>query len=482
MSGFAELQNYIQGNFQNLPLNGQVSQEELADLVKALNVGSDRDPPSTAAAGDGFAWRVEDLDPLQRITTFDAKHIVLWKMIQKTKTSNTVFEWNEVQSYGEDGYDGFMQDGTLPELMDSTVFRRFGYVKFMGVQGAITHGSTLVRSADGNLVAAETERKTMKLLQLMERALHYGDSSLDSVQFDGFFTQMKNAVTDGRAASTQIKDMRGKPLSVEAVEEGAGVTSAAPNYGILTDLFCNPLVKSNMTSGLLPYNRAAQGVGSTNGAIGASFDKVVTSIGNIEVHPNSFIDFGSSPSSTGLGDAIRRPPTPVLSTAVTASSNAASQFAASDAGDYTYSVVARNRYGASVPLSVGSVTAAAGDKVTFGITAAPGNQTLYFEIYRSEKDGDTEYLIAKVANPNGLFTAVTINDYNADLPNTSMALAVQWERSVLDFKQLAPFMKIMLGQVDLNYRWVQCCYGAPALYQPKKCYLIKNIGRATIAA
>lgn len=484
MYPFTQINDFLGGGYASLPFGGQVSGEALGDLIKALNVGSERDPPAVVAGGDGFAFRVEDLDPLMRVSTYDSAAIVLWKMLQKRAAQNTVVEWNETQSYGEDGFDGFMADGTLPELMESSVARRHAFVKFIGIQAAVTHGSTLVTSADGNLIAGETERKTLKLLELVERSLFYGNAGLDPVQWDGFFTQMLNAHAAGTIPDTQVKDLRGRPITLEDMEEAAGNTIAEPNFGRLTDTFVNPLGKSDMTASVLGGNRAAQGQGSTNGVIGAAFEQVNTSVGLINVHPTPFIHFGRRASATGLGDPVRRPPTPTLSVAVTTPVDPAAEFAASDAGDYSYAVVARNRYGASPPLTIGAATVAAGDQLTFGIQATPGNPTLYFEVYRSTRNGGTpsEQLIARVVNPNAAFGTVVFIDQNRDLPGTSMAISFQWEPTVVDFRQLAPFMKISLAQVDLNVRWVQCCYGTPVLYLPKKAHLFRNVGRALRAA
>jgi hypothetical protein len=480
---FATLNSQIQGPGGHgdsvYPLGGFMTPGEVDDLNKALTIGSDRDPPGTFTAGDGFAFRVEDLDPLMRVSTFDSTNIVLWKMLVKQAAENTVVEWNETESYGDDGYEGFMGEGSLPEIQDSVVSRQYAFVKYLGVQGAVSHQSTLIKAAHGNLVARETNNKTNKLLELVERSLFYGNSALDPVQWDGFFTQMQNAITSGRVPASCLLDKRGAPLTVDDVEDVAADASSEPRWGRLTDLFCNPLVKSGLNKSQFPAGRTVVGVGSASGDIGGAFERINTSIGKINVHPDAFINFGRRPGVNGLGDPGRRPSTPILAVAPTTPVDAAARFnLASDAGDYTYSVVARNRFGASVPLNLGAVTVAAGDHVEFGIQASPGQQTLYFEIFRSSRNGTVVQLIQRIPNPNGAFTTVTITDRNEDLPGTTMALIVDWQPEVIDFKQLAPFMKIGLAQVDLNIRWVQCVYGTPRLGLPKKVQLVKNIGRA----
>ncbi len=482
-SGYSDINQFLSGPSGGLSFGGQMSGGELQDLVKSLNLGSDRDPPASYEPGDGFAFRTEDLDPLLRVTTYTEENIVLWKMLQKMAAGNSVVEWNERESHGADGLDGFMVDGTLPEQMDGIISRNHAFVKFMGIQGAVTHGSTLQNTAHGELIGQETRSKVLKLLELVNRALYYGDSSLDSVQWDGYFKQMENAVASGRAPATQIKDVRGRALTIQDIEEGAGITYSEPNYRKLTTGLVNPMVKSDMNTGMAPFQRGQQGVGNTNGGIGQDFKHVVTSIGNVKLHCDPFIHFGRKPASAGLGNAANRPLPPTLTVAPTTPVDGASKFTA--AGDYYYTVVARNRYGASAPTVVGTVTVAAGDKVTFGIQGTPGNAATFYEVFRSPRNAGagTEEMILRIPNPtSNPFATVTVDDFNENLPGTTQAIFFQWEPSVLNFRQLAPMMKVALGQIDLMLRWVQVLYGVPVLYQPKAAYLIKNIARAQLAA
>jgi hypothetical protein len=110
---------------------------------------------------------------------------------------------------------------------------------------------------------------------------------------------------------------------------------------------------------------------------------------------------------------------------------------------------------------------------------------MYFEVFRSPRNGGagTAELIARIPNPQANpFAVVTFTDRNEDLPGTTQAIFFQWEPSVVNFRQLAPFMKIALAQIDLILRWVQVVYGVPILYQPKRAFMFKNIGRPALAA
>jgi hypothetical protein len=200
-------------------------------------------------------------------------------------------------------------------------------------------------------------------------------------------------------------------------------------------------------------------------------------VGPIMFNPDVFVEFGGLPSATAIGDAAKRPSTPIEAVGPTTPADAASQFGASDAGDYFYKVVGINRYGKSAPLTVtGPVTVAAGDKVTFGIGDGATLPTAY-EIYRTAKNGavGTAKLAFTIARTGA---TTTLNDFNGDLPGTSTAFLIQQNIEFFGFKQLAPFVKIPLATIDTSIRWMQLLYGALTVYAPGKAVMYKNVGRA----
>jgi len=479
MLDLSSLNQLVTGGAGDGALIGAMPIDALNEITKALAVGSDRDPPASFQPGDGFAYRVENLDPVERTITFTEKNIVMWKLLQKQGVDNTVFEWNEVQSYGQDGMSGFIADSALPEVHDTTIARRTGYVKYMAVQGSVSHVSTLVKTAgSANLIASETQKKMTQLVGMIERSLMDADETLDAGAWSGFPAQLRAAVTAGIAPTSCITDKRGATLTVQDLELAGADASSEPRWGQLTDLFAAPLVKSGLNIAQYANLRGQIGVGAgPGGAIGADFDVVKTSTGQMNVHSMPFISRTPQLLANGAGDATRRPSAPILAVAPAQAADAASQFGSGDTGDYAYSVVARNRHGISVPLSVGSVTVStAGNRVRFSVQAAPGPQTLWFEVYRTTRNGSIAYRIARFANPNAGFSTVQFDDLNATLPNTFEAIAFDWNPLVVNFKQLAPTMKIGLAQVDLFQRWAQLIYGTPALQIARRAQLFTNLG------
>jgi len=204
---------------------------DVADLHKALNVGSDRDAPVSANAGDGFALRVENLDSTLRVTTFKMKHIRLWKQITKKAAWNTVNEFNQLQSYGDDIDDAWIGEGELPNESDSIYERKYDFTKYMGTVGVVSHQATLIKPANAPVLVQETTNRTMKLLRNTERALFKADSSLSALQYDGY----EKLILDNAPAGNII-DLRGRPFSEDVLNDGAMTVHDSPNFGTPTDL------------------------------------------------------------------------------------------------------------------------------------------------------------------------------------------------------------------------------------------------------
>jgi hypothetical protein len=454
---------------------GSATQKDVDELNKALSAGQEINPPGAVTAGDGFALRVESLERTLKNVTYKMSHIRLWKAIPKLAAYNTVEEHNEIQSYGENSDSAFIDEGDLPESDDSSYERKFAIVKYLGTTRSVTHVMSLVKPAHGNVIAQETVNGTMHLLKQVERALFFGDSSMNALAFDGY----EKLITDNSPA-TNIIDLRGLPLSEDILTDASLTIQDAPNYGTPTHLHLNPKVKADLVKTFFPKERHDTFT-ANGGLVGLDIKGFTSPAGDVAFEPNVFIDDGGSPNAAAIGDASKIPGTPTISTGGTSPVDATGQFSADDAGNYFYEVVAANRYGRSATVSVGgAVAVSAGDRVTFGVTPGGSTTTSWYEIYRTEKNAadGTERLILKVANAAGAGEQI-INDYNAELPYTTSGFLFQQNLEAMSFKQLAPMVKIPLATIDSSIRWMMLIYGVPVLYTPGKVVLLKNIGRAS---
>tara|TARA_X000001388_G_scaffold5635_1_gene3663 strand:- start:5228 stop:6781 length:1554 start_codon:yes stop_codon:yes gene_type:complete len=492
---------------------GNASQGDVDALNKALDAGSQIDRPAAATAGDGFSLRVESLEQTLKNTTFRMEHIRLWKNLPKIPAYNTVEEYNQIQSYSNNQFSSFVTEGQLPVSTDATYRRQYAKIKFMGTQRSVSHVMSMVKPAHGNVIAQETIAGTMYLLEQLERHLFTGDSTMTAVnvasqaeglEFDGLERLISGSET---SLSDHIIDLRGAPLTEDNIIDGALTISDAPAFGRPTHLFLNPKAHSDLAKSFFPKARYDVFQKQDNGIAGMTLGGVTTQAGVVALEPDVFLDEGPLVPGTAAADAIGTSSSagvawtsPTVG-AVTTPVNAKSQFLAGtgdhDAGNYVYRVRAVNEFGASAGVDVNGGAAfavAAGDEVTFTITAGGATIPRYYEIFRSKRGGTALFYIGRVQNNGAGGTgAVTFQDFNGvnistaagdncnatlRLPQSSNGFMLQVDPSNISFAQLAPMVKIPLATVDSSIRWMQLLYGAMKLYTPRHNVIYKNIGRA----
>lgn len=457
---------------------GATSANQLNDLKKALTVGSSQNPPGSVTAGDGFAMRVESLERTMKNVTYRMEHLKLFKALSKLPAFNTVEEHNEIQSYGENPDAGWIAEGDLPESDDAKYERKFSVVKFLGTTRSVSHVATVIKPAHGPLIAQETVNGTMHLLRVLEGALFYGDSSLSSLQFDG----LEKLLTDN-APTTNIIDMRGQPLSEDALEDGALTISDAPNYGTPTNFHGNPKVIADLAKTFFPKERHDSFGARKDGMIGNAVSGFMSQAGPVAFDSNSFVTVGPAPNAAAVGDATKIPASPTATTPMAAAAATTSYFGADDAGNYRYSIVACNRYGRSAAVAfdgAAAVAIAAGQKGAGEVTPGSAVSVEWYELYRTVVGGavGNQSRILRIPNAAGAGTQA-IEDINQYLPYTSSGFMLQQNTESLSLKQLCPMLKMDLALIDSSFRWMQLLYCVLTLYAPGKNVLYRNIGRST---
>jgi len=180
--------------------------QDLAALSKALEAGqvTGRDVTGSTTAS-GAPLKVESLESTLKHLTFRESDIVFWRMVNKSPAYNTVEEFNQLVSYGQDR-GGFNNEGELPEEED-TVYRRMAeHVKFLGTTRSVSHPMQLVRiqPSVGGAINSEVKSGTMWILRKVDRALAYGDASLVPQEFNGMYAQHRNAYSSLTACMLSI--------------------------------------------------------------------------------------------------------------------------------------------------------------------------------------------------------------------------------------------------------------------------------------
>lgn len=451
---------------------GEDTFQNLEELTKALGTGEQGE--AYGDYNDMSALRPQSLDGTLKVVTAKQEHIKFWKAVGKKTAYNTTEEFNVLDSYGGNS-SPFFTEGGLPNEEDSNYIRQSKMVKFLGTTRVITHPATLVRNTVGDIVAKESENGTLWLLQQLERALYFADSSLDSLQFDGLYAQVRDFVAGKSYEHQHIIDMRGEVLDENILEDGA--TIIADNYGSQS-LSMHLTNQTHKDFSKMLQARQRIEMPSTNGLMmGAPVKGYVANTGTVDFMNNIFLKPEGAPKDASQKGA---PAVPTMGAgALTAVADTTSKL---DAGTYYYFVSAKNSAGESAPLSMGAIATTNGDNATIKINRVNTDPVAKsYRVYRGYTSDPTRALFAFEVKADHNQATQTIIDRNFDIPGTDMAFLVDMdEDSVLAYKQLAPLMKLPLARISASERFMILMYGMLEVYNPRRIVVFKNIGKLGI--
>lgn len=468
---------------------GSGTQQEVDALNKALSAGdiTGRDTADMTDAS-GAPLKVESLEKTLKHITFRESDIRLWKDIPKKPAYNTVEEYNQQTSYGQDR-GGFNAEGELPEEEDSVYVRRSQLVKYLGVTKSVTHQMTLVNTMIGNVMQKTIKDGTLWILRKLTQSLYFGNEKLVPLEFNGFLAQQEQsdawANLNEYMTSDNVVDLRGSSLTEDAIESGAN--TIVENYGLATQLYAAPAVLSGFVKQfygnkfIMPNTPAL-----TDGVMGQRVQKFESQFGVIGLNQDIFFKKKPSKNKNAAATSQKAPNAPTVAVAAVGS-DANSKWGADDAGNVFYAVTAINRYGESaLTIVANATTVVAGGAADITITDGGGlNKATAYRIYRTVKGGskDGEFFplfevsLDDVTRGYDGGVAGAIRDNNRWLPNCDQAMLVQFDNEVIEFAQLAPLMKMDLALLSPAYRFMILLYGTPFLYAPKKMVRLINIGQ-----
>ena len=495
--GMSDYANGLNGAAQSAGY-GEVDAQQAADLFKAMEAGHLQGGDLSGGQTNMGSLKYESLDANLKLITFRESDIRVWRMITKTPAYNTVEEFNQVVSYGNQR-GGFNNEGELPEAEDSLYKRNVERVKFMGVTRAVTHPAQLVKTQGGNLIQMEVSNGIKWILRQADRALLYGDENLISQEWNGLYAQHLNNPQFGTLEeymdSPLVVDLRGKTLKEGDLDKATEVllhSFAQPDC-----LIAPPVVFTDFAEGF--YSRNRQSVGTVNGTGGNQMTSFQSQFFNIMFEYDIFATkgVGRLPNATSIQYSAKAPAAPTAGGTAAPITDTLTRFGDGE-GEYFYSVTATNRYGESPMTQIGAglVTVAANQSVDLTFTAGAGPYAAdAFTIYRSEVDPSTTYAETKMlplftipangsdAKRGSLAAGVdgagagVVRDRNRWIGGTQEGLLLQKGRDVLEFKQLAPMMKMDIARLGPADRFMILMYGTPIGFAPSKMVRIINIGR-----
>lgn len=448
---------------------GADTAQNLEELNKALGTGTQGE--AYGDYNDMSALRPQSLEGTLKVVTAKEEHIKFWKQIGKKTAYNTVEEFNVLDSYGGNS-SPFFTEGGLPNEEDSNYIRQTKMVKFMGTTRVITHPATLVRNTVGDIVAKESENGTLWLLQQIERALYFADSSLDNLQFDGLLAQVRDFVKGTAYENQHIIDMKGQPLDENILEDAA--TIVADNYGS-GNLKMHLSNQVHKDFSKLMYARQRIQMPSTDGLMmGAPVRGYAANSADINFMNNIFLKPDHAPKIVSQKGA---PAVPTKATiALEGVEDATSRL---EAGTYHYFVAAKNSAGESAPVHVGSVAVEDGQHAKVSINKVTSDPIAKsYRLYRGYTSDPQKALFAFEVKAEGGGGEQAIIDRNFDIPGTDTAFLVDMDsENVLAYKQLAPLMKLPLARISASERFMILMYGMLEVYNPRRVVVFKNIGK-----
>ncbi len=455
----------------------------VADVQKALTAGYDTNIGGSDPSG--YALRPESLEDSMAVLVHRNQHIRLFKKIKSFVAYSSIEEFNQLTSTGPEAINAGMSEGVLPAAHDAEYVRRQLQMKYMGTLRSVTHQLGLMRQADGDRIAGETQNGTMWLLRQVEKALFFGSSGLVSTQFDGLDKLLADAITAGSASATQSIDMRstsdnglGGELDQDDLDSAAELVFSSPSFGGLTDI-CYPAgVHRRLGQNLLGSSNMRLNVDQNNGGQvtpGFKFSKVATLFGDVNVDPNVFLApvgyTEAQLTDSAIASAAEEGTPPGVPSLGLSEAGTDGTFG-SQTGVYKYIVIAVNAAGNSVGCAASSHTLTGGTKhVSVAITKGTGTPTGYI-VYRTTAGGSTFYEIARIAYTG---SPQTHSDTNATIAGTGKAFALELTPEVLRWRQLLPMTRIPIAMTSMRSRWAQVLYGALELRNPRRLVIWKNL-------
>ena len=441
------------------------NEETLEYLTKALSAGTGVDAGSFTG---GRALIPESLDTTLVNILHSQEDAVLFKKLKKQPIKSPVHQWDQRTEVGAD--DGaWVGEGADSIEADQTIARKYVTAKYLQTLRKVTLQASISNMIE-DAMAIEKNAGTLWIIRNVEHGLFYGNSDYVSVQPDGLIKQIP---------STNIVDMRGKDASSATFENrfGESCRQIRDNFGKATDFFCSTMVMQDVQRLLRDRIRFEAGVAPAGSTV---FSRYPTPFSTPELNHDIFIKEGTTPAASAI--TASRPGV------VTINSNASpvdalSEFAAGDAGDYVYKIVAVNAYGDSVASAETIVTGvAAGDRVDIAITEGSPVATA-FKVYRSKKGGATGAEVRYAFTVARTGASQTIADYNSYLPGCSDGFLLTMDEvyNAIEWAQFLPLMKFDLYPTAAAvYPFLMLLFGNLALKKPVQQIRIKNIAPSTL--
>lgn len=432
---------------------------------------------------DGGAVRLQSIERTLIESIQREEHYVLFNMIAQSEAGGPVDEFSRVTRAGSFPGGAFNAElGVIPASQgkyERDVLQIKYLMDMREVSSVVMATKNMV-----DMVAKEKMLGTTVLKTSVEWGLFYGNASCSQIEFDGLFTVITRFNGSGL-----VIDARGKGLSyvAEEVINAAATIRSYGHFGIATDLFCSPQVKSSeFDQKVDPAFRVMVSPGGGSGSLqlGTPVEAIKAGTGKVAVHEDIFIEEGGMPWEARPGaepelvtDAGLTPPTAVV---VTVAGDALSQFADEHAGNYYWAVESGGQAGRSTAVVSAQHAVAAGQGGSIAITNPADANVTHFWIHRSRRNGtgNKTDLRQMFRVPRQAGATTTWVDENAYIPGTSAVFILDMRPMdmALTLRRLLPMTMFPLYPTNKATKpWAQLFYCAPRIAQPERHAVILNV-------
>jgi len=458
----------------------------IADLTKALQASDYQTDVNTLVGGGALG--MQSLDTAMKTTIQENSHFTLMNRLQSTSATNIVDEYSRQTNVG-----GFLGGSTNSQMgvvrsAQGEYSREVGLVKFLmtlrQVGFVLTVGKNLAEPT-----ALEERNGALQLLTDANYLLYHGNAAASPTQFDGVFAQIDGEVAAGNMSADSIISLDGQRMdSIDAISQINVAVSRYGSWGRSTDIFMPNSVQNDLNKYLDPSFRWSAGQNNTP-VIGGHVEGIRLTNGVLKTNMDTFIHDEENPmvypfevnnAALAAANIAFKPQTLTVNAAT---SDSASMFSTTRAGNYYYAVAAIGGKGEGLTAAVVSTQTAitAGKKAVLTITGSAAATETGYAIYRSRQDGTngiSDFRLVKTIARTGATT--TFTDLNRDIPGTVSVplLNLGQGADAIGWRQFQPMTKIPLpfgiGGIA-QYSWFQFLFGYLRITKPKHHGYIKNI-------
>ena len=516
-------------------LQSEDFRKSMEDIQKSINpnFAGFMSPSSQGTAGDFWAITPEDLDPLLSTLDFRAEHLGLLDFLPKQDAAQTVVQYPRLISHGDPWMDAATAEGEIA-VADQTVLGRGspaqGSVSIKQYSQVRSITDVLAHTQLGNYAKVPreplqftTQEAMLALMRLQERDAFFGmgmggtggsmaplaGNSIAPAPFQisGLVPQLM--------ANGAFDNLDGSQLTMERLENQVRDLQAAPFYGQPTDILVTPDIFSSLSRQQDAMMRREPKGGDVIYGFGDDGLKVKVGSSILTVKPYIFLDDRAIPPPLADRGATAEKPAVAAyanqNAKMQVATSATSKFGAADAGFYAYGVVTQGPGGmrkvSIVPNSGvqngiqgdSFVQVAAGQKVSFSVSADGANQTKYVRVFRTKAfataadlktacgmvaDGDSpsntgwkqfQYLCGWAAQDgSGAAAAVAVVDDNLERTNCGKAMILRRDPASVCLYRLINLMRLPLARVNASQPFMLLTAIGLALKIPEQARLLTN--------